>query len=73
MRGVIGGDISVSNLDFGLDLLVEELGPGEGASDFALEVVEGEIARLELVVELLLGVGSLDLSELGVDVFGQRR
>ena len=69
MGCVIGCDLSVSDFDFGFDFLVKELGLCEGAANFVLEIVKREIACLELVIELFLGVGSLDLGELGIYVF----
>ena len=66
---IVGGDFGVGDVDSGLDLLVDELVLGEGAANVALEIVEGHVALLELVVELLLRVGRLELGDLGVDVF----
>ena len=66
---VVAGDLRVCDVDFGLDLFVDELCLGQRAADVALEIVESDVALLELVVEFVLGVGGLDLGELGVDVF----
>ena len=69
---VVAVDVAVGDIDFGLDLLVEQLVLRQGVTDFALEVVEGDAALLELLVELLLGVRRLHLSELCVDVLVSR-
>ncbi len=56
VRGVVAGDFGVGDVDLGLDLLVDQLVLGERAADVALEVVEGDVALLELIVELFLRV-----------------
>ena len=62
------GNLRVGDADLRLDLLVQQLGLGERAAQVALEVVEGNVARLELLVKLFLGPGRLHLRQLGVDV-----
>ena len=68
VRRIVGVDLRVGDVDLRLDLLVQQLGLGQRAAQFALQVVEGEVARLELLVELLLRVGRLHLRQLGVHV-----
>ena len=49
--------------------LLSSLVAGQLAANFALEIVERDVARLELLVELLLRVGRLHFGQLGVHIF----
>ena len=54
VRRIVAADLRVGDVDLGLDLLVQQLGLGQRAAQVALQIVEGDVARLELLVELLL-------------------
>ena len=64
---VVVGDVFVGDVDLRRDFLVQHLVDGQGAAQILLEVVEGNPAFLQPLVELLLGEGRLDLGQLGVD------
>src|SRR6202044_3779562 len=61
------GDVFIGNVDLRRDFLVQYLIDGQGTAQVLLEVVEGDLPLLQSLVKLLLGEGSFDLGQLGVD------
>ena len=69
VRSVERRNLRIGDIDLRLDLFVDELGLGQLPANVALQVVHRHVALLEQVVELILGVRSFDLGELGVHIF----
>ena len=70
--GLVGvieiGDVGIGDGDVRGDLFGDQLIDGELLADFGLQVGKGHVAAGELLVELLLRVGSFHLVDLGIDV-----
>ena len=61
------GHVLVSHGDLGDHFVIDHLLNGELLADVIAQVVHGVVARLELALELFLGVGALELGELVLD------
>ena len=64
---VVVADILVADVDLGSDFFVQDFFHGEGTAQVAAEILERNLLVSELLVELFLGVGRLDLVHLAVD------
>ena len=66
---VVIADISVGNVDLGVDLLVIDLVNGQAAPYFALQFIQGQVLLFELALKLLFGAGGLEFIDLAFHFF----
>ena len=63
VRAVVAADVGISDIDLRFDLFVQQLFFRQRPPQIALQIVQRNIALLQLLVPLFLGVGRFDFGE----------